>query len=185
MLQYVLYVKSVGDGYRDSDEASINVSFSAGGDNVYTLVTDASTLAVGDKVIIVAAGYDVAMSTTQNDNNRGQADIEKKDNTIDITDKDTVQVFTLEKGTKTGTFAFNTGSGYIYAASSKNNYLRTATTLSDNSSWKITITSGATTITAQGTNTRNILRYNDAAANNGKLFSCYNSGQKAVQIYKK
>ena len=186
MLQYVLYVKSVGDGvnYKDSDKESINVSFSAGGDNVYTLVKDASTLAVGDKVIIVAADYAVAMSTTQNKKNRGQEDITKIDNTIDITGKGTVQVFTLEEGTTTGTFAFNTGSGYIYAASSSDNYLRTETNLSANSSWTIAITSdavAAATITAQGTNTRNILRYNNV----NTLFSCYNSGQKDVQIYKK
>ncbi|MGN0006921.1 MAG: hypothetical protein ACI35T_02360 [Alistipes sp.] len=183
-MQYVLYVKSVGDGtnYLDSDEASINVSFSEEGD-IYTLVTDASTLAVGDKVIIVAKDYDVAMSTTQNSNNRGQVSITKNGNTIDITDKDT-QIFTLEEGTKTGTFAFNTGSGYIHAASSSKNYLRTKTTLDDNGSWTITIASDAATITAQGTYTRNILRYNSATSG-GQLFSCYSSGQQDVQIYKK
>ena len=182
--QYVLYVKSVpATGYAVQGEVGKTdlTCEAAGGDNVYTLVTAASTLAVGDKVIIVAKDYNVAMSTTQNKNNRGQADIPKNGNTINITDIDTVQVFTLEKGTTTGTFAFNTGSGYIYAASSSSNYLKTATNLSANSSWIITITSGAATIKAQGTHTRNILQYNG----DNKWFSCYSSSQQAVQIYKK
>ena len=46
-------------------------SFSAMAEEVWTLVTDASTLAVGDKVIVVANGSNVALSTTQNNNNRG------------------------------------------------------------------------------------------------------------------
>lgn len=148
-------------------------------DEVYTLVTDASTLKIGDKVIIAAATADFAISTTQNNNNRGQADVTKKDNTIVNPGKD-VQVFTLEAGTTIDTYAFNTGSGYIYAASSSNNYLKTQTTNNDNGSWTISCTAdGVATIKASGTNSRNLLKYN--SSNN--LFSCYKSGQNAVAIY--
>lgn len=148
----------------------------------WSLVTDAAYLAAGDEVVIVAATANYAMSTTQNGNNRGQAAIVKntEDNTITVGDG--VQIFTLEAGTVAGSFAFNTGSGYIYAASSSSNYLRTETTLSANSSWDITIaTDGVATIKAKGTNTRNWLRYNSSSS----IFSCYASGQKDVAIYKK
>lgn len=146
---------------------------------VWTLVTDASTLAVGDKIIIAAANSYVALSTTQNDNNRGQAAITKDGDTVAFNND--VQILTVEAGNKADTFAFNTGSGYLYAASSSKNYLRTEAALSDNSSWTITIdAAGVATIIAQGTNTRKELRYNDVSS----IFSCYASGQQDVAIYR-
>ena len=144
------------------------------------LVTDASALKIGDQVVIAANGQNYALSTTQNNNNRGQAAITK--NGTSITFGNDVQILTLEAGKTDGTFAFNTGSGYLYAASSSNNYLRTEATLSDNSSWTIEITtSGVATIKAQGEYTRNTLQYNQTSS----LFACYSSAsQKPVSIYK-
>lgn len=148
----------------------------------YTLVKDASELEVGDVIVIAASGYDYALSTTQNNNNRGQADITKSDETVTFEDDAGVQLITLEAGTTDDTLAFNVGSGYLYAASSSSNHLKTETTLSANSSWKIEIaTDGVATIKAQGTNTRNWLRYN----NTNNLFAAYASGQKDIVIYKK
>ena len=147
----------------------------------WSLVTDASKLAEGDVIVIVAAGSNVALSTTQNDNNRGQQEITKNaDNTVTIDDK--VQQLTLGAGTKTGTFSLSTGSGYLYASSSKSNYMKTTATLDANGSWTITIDeSNNATIKANGANTRNWLRYNS----NSSIFSCYSSGQDDVQIYRK
>ena len=150
---------------------------------VYELVTDPSELTVDSEIIIVASASDVALSTTQNNNNRGQAGVTKDGDTISDPGS-AVQVITIEDGTKDGTVAFNVGNGYLYAASSGSNYLRTENTLSDNSSWLVTIADGVATIKAQGTNTRNWLRYN-SASNNGQLFSCYASGQSDVSIYKR
>ncbi len=145
----------------------------------YSLVTDASSLKAGDKIIIVASDSDVAMSTTQNNNNRPQVDITKDSNSI--TPSADVQIITLETGNKTGTFAFKVDGGYLYAASSKSNNLKTENTLSDNSSWTITITAdGVATVKAQGTNTRNLIKYNSSSS----IFSCYGSGQKDISIYK-
>lgn len=150
-------------------------------DEVYTLVTDASTLKIGDKIIIAAATADFAISTTQNNNNRDQAAVTKTNNTI-VNPATNVQLFTLEAGTKVGTYAFNTGSGYIYAASSSNNQLKTQQKNNDNGSWTISCTAeGVATITAQGNNTRNLLKYN--INNNSGLFSCYETGQSDVAIY--
>lgn len=147
----------------------------------WSLVTDASTLAAGDVIVIVAASSDVAMSTTQNNNNRGEQAITKNtnDNTVTIDDK--VQQLTLGAGTKTGTFSLSTGAGYLCAASSSSNYLKTQTTLDDNGSWTITIADNVATIKAQGTNSRNLLKYNSGSS----IFSCYSSGQDDVQIYMK
>lgn len=148
---------------------------------VYELVTDPSNLTVDSEIIIVAADSDVALSTTQNNNNRGQAGVTKDGDTISDPGS-TVQVITIEDGTKDGTVAFNVGNGYLCAASSSSNYLRTENTLSDNSSWTVSITEGVATIVAQGTNTRNTMQYNQGSS----LFSCYGSAsQKAVSIYKR
>ena len=147
---------------------------------VWTLVTDVSQLQAGDQIIIVAKEYDFALSTTQNSNNRGQIAITKNGNTIKIDEN--VQILILQEGTKTGTFAFYTGSGYLYAASSGSNHLKTQTTNTDDGSWKISIASGGVaTIVAQGTYTRNTLQYNQTSS----LFSCYASAsQQAIVIYK-
>ena len=145
----------------------------------WTLVTDVSDLKPGDQIIIVSKNSAYALSTNQKDNNRGQASVTKNGNTV-VFGSD-VQILTLMAGNVDGTFAFYTGSGYLYAASSSNNYLRTETSLSNNSSWTIVISGdGTATVTAKGSNTRNLLRYNSSSS----LFSCYSSGQGDIQIYK-
>ncbi len=146
---------------------------------VYNLVNSLDDLTIGSEVIIVAAKSNVALSTTQNSNNRAQAAVTKDNNFISDPGSD-VQVLTIADGMTSGTIAFYTGTGYLYAASSSKNYLRTETVLSANSSWKVTISNGIATIKAQGTNTRNWLRYNSGSS----LFSCYSSGQADVAIYK-
>ena len=146
---------------------------------VATLVTDASKLSVDDQIIIVAQNTDVALSIAQNNNNRGQADVKKEHSFVYFNDD--VQLITLEEGTKDNTFAFNVGNGFLYAASSGSNYLRTQTTNDANGSWTIEISSaGVATIKAQGTNTRNLLQHNSS----NKIFSSYSSSQQSVAIYK-
>ncbi len=162
---------------------SVNMSsVTPAGNVVYTLVTDASTLQVGDKVIIAAVDSDVAISTTQNENNRGAAAVTRSSDKTTITNPDaTVQLFTLEKGADTGTCAFNTGSGYICAASSSGNWLKTSETLDGNASWVVSVSAtGEATIVAQGSYTRNTLQYYSSS----NLFACYASAtNKGVALY--
>ena len=145
-----------------------------------TLVEDAADLAAGDQIVIVAADYNYALSTTQNSNNRGQIAITKVDNNVELNDN--VQVLTLENGTVDGTLAFNTGSGYLYAASSGSNHLKTQTANNANGSWSVEIADGVATIVAKGTYTRNMMQYNK----NSSLFSCYaeDKPQQSISIYK-
>ena len=149
--------------------------------NTYELVTDASTLAAGD-VIIFAYGSGsnaVAMSKTQNENNRGAVSVTESSNRIE--GGSDIQQVTLE-GDATGWY-FNVGNGYLYAASSSKNWLRTESEKDNNNNAKATIELGSesyATITFQGTNARNLLKYN----NNDNIFSCYASGQKSVRIYR-
>ena len=143
------------------------------------LVTDINDLNASDKIIIVAANSSVALSTTQNSNNRKQVAIVKnEDGTVTINAN--VQIITLEAGSINGTFAFNVGDGYLYAASSSANHLKTQNDKTDDGSWLITIENGVATIKAQGEYTRNWLMHNATSS----IFSCYASGQQDVAIYK-
>lgn len=145
---------------------------------VYNLVTDPTTLKVGDKVIIAASNADVALGTTQNTNNRKAESITKDGNTV-VNPGAAVQILTLEKGSLDNTCAFNTGSGYLYAASSSKNYLKTQAEIDANASFRVSYADDVTTIKAKGKNTNNLLKYNSGS----KLFSCYGSGQVDVVIY--
>ena len=145
---------------------------------VYNLVTDPTTLKVGDKVIIAASNADVALGTTQNPNNRKAEAITKVGNTV-VNPGDAVQILTLEKGTLDNTCAFNTGSGYLYAASSSSNNLKTQAKIDANASFRVSYADGLTTIKAKGKNTNNLLKYNSS----NSIFSCYSSGQVDVVIY--
>ena len=51
-----------------------------------TLVTDASTLKVGDEVVIAAKDYDYALGTNQKTNNREAAAIAKQNDKLTLTD---------------------------------------------------------------------------------------------------
>ena len=145
---------------------------------VYNLVTDPTTLKVGDKVIIAASDAEVALGTTQNPNNRKAEAITKVGNTV-VNPGDAVQILTLEKGSLDNTCAFNTGSGYLYAASSSSNNLKTQAKIDANASFRVSYADEVTTIKAKGANTRNLLKYNSGSS----IFSCYGSGQVDVVIY--
>lgn len=151
----------------------------------YTLVKDVADLTVGSEIIIAAAGEnDKALGKTQNTNNRAAVDQEKSANNQIITPNSNVQILSVAAGKVANTIALSTGDGYLCAASSSNNYLRTETDLSNNSSWSLSIdgTSGVANIVAQGDNTRNTMQYNSTSA----IFACYASAsQGAVAIYKR
>ena len=155
------------------------------GDCTWQLVTDASTLKANDEVIITASGENnYALSTNQKSSNREGTAITKSGNTLSEPSAD-VQVLTLEAGSSTGTWAFYTGnSGYLYAASSSGNQLKTKTTLDVNGSWTISISNGVASIVATGSSNRNVMQYNP---NNGSpIFACYASAtQTSLALYKK
>ena len=147
--------------------------------SMWQLCTDVTELAVGDQIVIVVQSEEVALGTTQNTSNRSAASVIKDGHTV--TFGDDVQIITLENGVVENTFAFNVGTGYLYAPSSASNQLKTHASIDENSSWSIVIDSSCVAnIVAQGESTRNVLMYNLAS----NLFSCYSSAQEPVAIYK-
>ena len=171
--------------------ASYTLTVSAGstpsGDtNKYELVTDASTLTAGDEILIAYVDDNtcVVLSTTQNNNNRAattDVTLNADDNTL--TPGEAAQVITLEQSGDS--ILFNVDNGYLYAASSSGNQLKTTTSANANAKATISIDDGEATITFLGTNTRNTMRYNSA---NGGIFSCYASSSTTgslPQLYRK
>lgn len=64
-----------------------------------------------------------ALSTVQKSNNRGATKIELINE--EFVYNENVQLITLAAGIKDNTFAFNVGNGFLYAASSSGNQLKT------------------------------------------------------------
>ena len=156
----------------------------------YHLATSADELVAGEKYLIVNTANNKALGTAQNNNNRSAADVTITNNVINSISS---TVCELELGGSTGTWTlFDAGysngtGGYLYAASSDANQLKTRASNSDgNSQWTITVTTaGVATITAQGSNTHNIIKYNPNTSNNNPIFSCYVSGQQDVSLFRR
>lgn len=150
---------------------------------VWTLVTDMSQLSVDSKIIIAAANANKALSTLQNPKNRASVDVVKS------TDKDTlivnrnVQIITLELGAKERTWALRVGDmGYLYAASSSENQMKTQSQVDANASWIITLAdNGIATMQAMGSNTHCFIKYNTGY----QTFSCFEEDGANVVLYGK
>lgn len=149
---------------------------------VYSLVTDASTLAAGDQFVIVNEEASVAMGAERSTKtNREQVDVTITDHTITEL-PDGVKIVELVK--TSSKWFLKVGDVYLCASSSSSNEISTTSdTFNANAKATITIdgTTGAAAITFTGDKTRNIIRYNSS----NKLFSCYSFGQKDVYIYRR
>ena len=156
-------------------------------------VTDASTLNVGDVIILADSGNNLALSTEQRTSNRGTAAITKSNNQITWSNELTYepQHLTLRStsgidSAPSGSFGLDTGNGYLYAASSSANQLKTQVTNNINGAFVITITNGVATVSATGSNNRPLIRSN--FGNNPSIFNCYaadSSTGNLLEVYKK
>ena len=158
----------------------------------YVLLTDVADLSVGDQIIITSGtdGAVKALSTEQKSNNRGATDIEIASNTI-TTIPANAQIITLETGMVANTFAFyveytdneKEQTGYLYAASSSSNQLKTQNDIDENASWTIEIAAdGVASIQAKDSKNRNLLQYNDLDKYN-LLFACYEETKPQKDVY--
>ena len=156
--------------------------------NRYELVTDASTLAVGDSILLVYATDPyrrIMATTTYNDNYRTAGEfVFNADNTITPSVNDAIVVLGGGKDAWTFFVAKGNETGYLSAASSTSNNMKTVQTPDNkNSQATISISSGSATIKFQGSYSRNLLKYNTSSPR----FSCYQStstGTQYPQIYR-
>lgn len=149
---------------------------SAGG--AWQLVTSVSELVAGGTYTLGSGTSGPASGLAlggQNDNNRSAVAWDNVNlKTFDI------ETYT-DPGTGTTTYWFATADGYLYAASSSKNYLRSKAYSAGDGDMQWTISmaaTGASTITAQGTNTHKELHYNSGSA----IFSCYEVGSSTGSL---
>lgn len=148
---------------------------------IWTQVTDLSQLSIGTKIVIAASSANMALGVVQNLNNRAAVEIEKSANKDTLIINRHVQVISLEKGYNGRNWAFCVAdTGYLYAASSKENLMRTQTIVDANASWEISFSNdGVAKIQAMGSNTRRYIKYNVGY----NTFSCFETG--TVVLYGK
>ena len=148
----------------------------------YTKVTSASGLEAGANYLIVAHNDDLGVLAMgyQKSNNRNAVVVSENGDAISVTpgtdpnSETDVFEFTLGGSTGAWTFFDEVKGGYLYAASSSSNHLKTQTTLDANGQWSITFNGdGTAEVVAQGENERNNMRFNPNTSNNAPLFSCY------------
>ena len=154
---------------------------------VWTVVSNNSTLQAGDQVILTGVKSDVTYAAgLYAGGNNVPADTE---NTLTVSGDNVTgvvssMVYTLETGSVSGSLAFKDSQNrYLAAASSGSNYLKTSDTINGESSF---ILNSDGTVVAQGTYTRNYMRYNNTSTSN--LFACYASTGTTgdlVTFYKK
>ena len=150
--------------------------------STFKLVTSKSELAPGRQVLIAAAKDSrlYFMGKTGN-NNRTGIEFGGYDHTVPLTVNANDEYCTTIIGKENNNYTFYdiNEKGYLQALSSTKNQLGTGT-LNDNARAEVSIDSNnLTSITFQGTNTRNKLQFN--SQNN--IFSCYSSDQTKVYLY--
>ena len=186
---------AVKTGMTDSEIASASYTINTptpGQETTYTLITSVSDLTVGEKYLIVALnGEEYDAMGKQNTGNRSGVSVTNSSNSITITpaatDSDSAPFeFTLGQEGEYWTLYDAVTGGYLYAASSSQNQLKTQATNDENGEWSIEFnTDGTAEVVAHGSNTRNNMRFNP---NNGNpIFSSYASTSSVatrVSFYK-
>ena len=173
-------------------DATISATLAVATTGTYTLATSIES---GKQYIIVGQSNSVyyAMSYDRTSNgNRAAAEIsvsaDKSTATANIANTG-VHEFTITSlgGDYYSIMDATTNGGYLYAASTSSNQLKTEATLDENHNgdWKITVTNGTNvsfSVVADRSSNRNVMQFN----NSNTLFSCYASAsQHAVYLYQK
>lgn len=141
-----------------------------------------ATEVVAGRHYIITNGIDRAMGV-QNNNNRAAVEVTISDGIAAVEEGAEVAQFVIVPVNGGTGYALKEAGvdepGYLYAASGSSNWLRTEQAPDANAAWTIEIADGVATVTAQGGNTHNLMRYNS----NNSLFSCYTGGQQDIYLY--
>ena len=162
--------------------AMLLLSVSGIAQTTFTKVTSASGLEAGANYLIVAQNDELGVLAMgyQKSNNRQAVVVDENGDAITValgTDPSSeADVFQFTLGGSAGAWTLfdEVKGGYLYAASSSSNHLKTQTELDANGEWSITFNAdGTAEVVAQGENTRNNMRFNPNTQNGSPLFSCY------------
>ena len=145
-----------------------------------------ATSITSGKRYVIASGTEgtVQVMAEQRNNNRGTVAATITDGVLSV---EAENEFLIESATTESVSGYSIYDedvpGYLYAASSGSNYLRTESALDDNGIWTITFNEdGSASVVAQGANTRNVMQFNGGST----IFSCYGSASQApVYLFEK
>lgn len=155
---------------------------------IYEIVTDASTLKNGDKLIFVYQGEGTlpAAMGPKKAYNYGRTTVSyinaEDKNIIKVSEKTSAGVTAILLGGKTGEWTFKTIDGYLNSTSKgTSNHLKTTENADDNAKASITFAGNDATVKFKG-NSR-VIKYNTKSS----LFSSYNitNNFPLIQIYRK
>lgn len=176
----------------------VKAAFSVDAVGTYELVTDASTLADGDQILIsyIPENGAYVLGAKQSNNFKATLldtpDLSEDKRTFEITstflNSNVVTAAVLEGSAEA--WYFHVNDGYLCATSSSSNNLgvKTLNAAGDDAKATIGIENGNASIIFQGDNERNNLRYNpNKGSSSGPLFSCYASTSNTLlpQLYRK
>lgn len=147
----------------------------------YSLITNANQLVSGKHYIIVGKSANTTkVMGAQSNNNRAAVAVTETNNKI--TETDGVYEFVLCGPDANGRYALYDATGFLYAAGSSSNYLRTQTVNDKDGKWAISFADGKTTIDATGSSNRSVMQFNSG----NSIFSCYETAsQSPVYLYAK
>ena len=146
-----------------------------------------ATSITSGKSYVIASGVEgtVQVMAEQKNNNRGAVEATISNGVLKVSEEYEFVIETANIGEASGYSIFDPDAkGYLYAAASDKNYLKTQTDLNDNGIWAITIdpTDASFSVVAQGANSRNVMQYNSGST----LFSCYaTASQSPVYLFEK
>lgn len=188
-------------------ESSVTITWPDEQQDGWYLVKNLDELATGDKLAIVALNSDYGLSTNQQTYNRGQHAVSKDTggglSTITFTPNTTTghnvceltfggvnNAWTLydpdDETIPSGQSADSGSFGYLYAASTTDNCLRTQANLTLSGTWTISInsTTGEASIVSNGDSVNGTMKYDST---NG-IFTCYSasaaSSMGSICIYR-
>lgn len=170
------------DGYAKTSVTVVQGADTAKG-NTWELVTDASTLAAGDQVIIAAKDYDVAMSTTISSERRSAVAVTKLGDYY-LTPAATAQTLVLANGSAEGTFAFYDATNKGFLVSTSTSYeLNNQTYIDANTSFTVSIADGVATIgNKTGDYSSNKMYYREGSSYN--YFYSGTTAKQAICLYR-
>lgn len=152
-------------------------------------VTSAYVLATSitsGKRYVIASGTEgtVQVMAEQRNNNRGVVAAEITNGVLNVSDE---YEFVIESASTEDASGYSIYDedipGYLYAAASGSNHLKTESALDNNGIWTITFNAdGSASIVAESSSNRNVMQYNGTST----LFSCYGSASQApVYLFEK
>ncbi len=184
-------ISYVGENDKPTENKIIYAVFSTtieGSRPAYAIVSSTGELSDGDKIVIVGIKNEsnYAAKAYVSGNNVKCATVTMDDNDNYIVSLGEAAEYTL--GRTDDVYTLFDGTYYLYAAggTGANNYLKGAGNAgNDNAKWSISITNNKATIkTKDNTVARHTIRFNTNGSND-PLFSCYESGQTDIYLYKK